>query len=170
MKPNLRILAGIALIAGFFYLIYFAAPFLGVKLGPERCEVDSQGNVLSCPHEKQLADIQTLLPFLISIAVIAGAATYYFMAGKVESKTQSLKKNTDVILQFLSPDEKKLVNLLIENNGKILQAEATRLPEMNKVKSHRVVQKLLDKGVLEKEKIGKTNVLKFPKEIKEGLY
>ena len=63
-----------------------------------------------------------------------------------------------------------MVNLLVESNGKVLQAEVTRLPGMSKVKSHRVVQKLIDRGVIEKESIGKTNVLKFSKEIKEGLY
>jgi len=40
---------------------------------------------------------------------------------------------------------------------------------MSKLKSHRVVQKLVDKGVIESEKVGKTNVVKFTKGIKEGL-
>ncbi|MCR4368606.1 MAG: hypothetical protein NUV67_01740 [archaeon] len=170
MKQNQKILAGIILLAGFLSLAIFSAPLLGFKLSDaETCEVDNLGNVISCPHEQQVRDLEAALPLVISIAIVVGAGTYYLMSGKVESTEKSLKKNTDVILKLLNSEEKKLVNLLIENNGKILQAEVTRLPGMTKVKSHRVVQKLIDRGVLEKESVGKTNVLKFTQEIKEGL-
>ncbi len=91
------------------------------------------------------------------------------MSTKVETKQESLAKNTEIILRFLNTDEKKLVNALIENSGKVLQAEITRLPEMSKVKSHRVVQKLIERGVIKKETVGKTNIIRFTKEIKEGL-
>jgi uncharacterized membrane protein len=100
---------------------------------------------------------------------VVGAGGYYLMASRIESKNVSLKKNTEILLKFLNEDEKKLVNALIESKGKVLQAEITRLPGMTKLKSHRVVQKLLDKGVIEKEQVGKTNIIKFSKEIREGL-
>ncbi len=122
-----------------------------------------------CPHEQQLNTLYTVIPLLVSLAVAVGAGIYYLMIGKVERKEKSLKKNTDILLRFLNPDEKKLVNALIENNGKVLQAEITRLPGMSKLKSHRVIQRLIDRGVIEKETLGKTNVVRFTKEIKEGL-
>jgi len=40
---------------------------------------------------------------------------------------------------------------------------------MGKVKSHRVVQRLIGRGVIERDKLGKTNIVRFTKEIKEGL-
>ncbi|MBI2598486.1 MAG: hypothetical protein HYW50_04790 [Candidatus Diapherotrites archaeon] len=162
---NKKLLIGFVIIVSFLYLVFNVSKMAGVGVNPAQCDA-----IEGCPHEAQLNILLSSLPLLLSFALVVGAATYYFMAGKVESKEQSLKKNTEIILKFLSEDEKKLVNLLVENRGKILQSEATRLPEMNKVKSHRVVQKLLDKGVLEKEQVGKTNVLKFSKEIKEGLF
>ena len=170
MNPNVRIFAGIVLVAGFLSLVLFAAPLLGFRLDEERCEVDSQGNLISCPHEKQVADLQAVLPLIVSFAIVVGAGTYYLMSSKVESKDKSLKKNTAVLLKMLNADESKVINALLENHGHALQAEITRLPGMSKVKSHRVLQKLIDRGVLVKEDFGKTNKVKFAPEIQEGLF
>ncbi len=169
MNPNLKIIAGIMLVAGFLSLVLFSAPLLGFELGPERCEVDAQGNVISCPHEKQVQDLQAVLPFIVSVALVVGAGTYYLMSSKLETKSVSLKKNTEILLKLLNADERKVIQALLENHGKALQSEITRLPEMSKVKSHRVIQKLIDRGVLQKEEYGKTNRIKFAPEIQEGL-
>jgi len=162
---NKTVIIGIVVIVSFLVLAFNIFPFLGLSGHTEECSL-----LEGCPHEQELDFLQTALPIIISLALIVGASTYYLMSQKVESTEKSLKKNTEIILKFLNEDEKKLVNLLVESNGKVLQAEVTRLPGMSKVKSHRVVQKLIDRGVIEKESIGKTNVLKFSKEIKEGLY
>ena len=170
MNQNTKVLAGIALIVGFLLLVFFGAPLFGLNLGEERCEVDAQGNVVYCPHEKQVQDIRTALPFIISVALVVGAGTYYLMSSRLETKEKSLKKNTEILLKMLNKDERKVIQALIENHGKALQAEITRLPEMSKVKSHRVVQKLIDRGVLQKEEFGKTNKIKFAPEIQEGMF
>ncbi|MCR4335142.1 MAG: hypothetical protein NUV57_01245 [archaeon] len=161
---NKNVIIGIVIIVSFLVLAFNIFPFLGLTGHTEECSL-----IAGCPHEQELDFLQTALPLMLSFALLIGAGTYYLMAQQVESKEKSLKKNTDVILKLLNSDEKKLVNLLLENKGKILQAEVTRLPGMTKVKSHRVVQKLIDRGVLEKESVGKTNVLKFTEEIKQGL-
>jgi uncharacterized membrane protein len=160
-----KVILGIILIVSFLVLAFNIFPLL-LNLSEHNPVCASQEE---CPHEQQLNFMETALPIIISISLIIGAGTYYLMSQKVEEKKDSLRKQSDILLKFLSEDEKKLVNLLIENNGKILQAEVTRLPGMSKVKSHRVVQKLLDKGVLEKDRLGKTNILNFSKEVKDGL-
>lgn len=159
-----KVILGIIVIVSFLILAFNIFPFLGLSGHTNQCSI-AEG----CPHEKQIDFLQQALPIIVSLALVVGAGTYYLMSSKVEEKEVSLKKNTGTILRFLSDDERKLVNLLLENNGRILQAEVTRLPGMTKVKSHRVVQKLLDKGVIEKEKLGKTNIVKLPSEIKQGL-
>lgn len=168
MNSNVKALAGIVLIVAFLSLVFFATPLIGLT-GPETCEVDALGNVVSCPHEQQVQDIQAVLPFVISLALVTGAGTYYLMSSKLETKEKSLKKNTEILLKMLNSDERKVIQVLIDNHGHALQAEVTRLPGMSKVKSHRVIQKLIDRGVLQKEDFGKTNKIKFAPEIKEGL-
>lgn len=110
-----------------------------------------------------------LAPFLIIVSIVVGAGTYAFMSERIEKKVLSLKKTTELILKFLNDDEKKVVQKLIENNGKALQAEITRLGGMSKLRVHRAVRKLLSKNIIEIEKFGKTNVIRFPKDIEEGL-
>lgn len=164
-KNDRSIIIGIIVIVSFLVLAFNIFPFLGLTAHTEECSLEA-----GCPHEQQLNFLETAIPLMLSFALLIGAGTYYLMSQRMESKDKSLKKSTDVILKFLNSDERKLVNLLIENNGKVLQAEVTRLPGMTKVKSHRVVLKLLDKGVLEKDRVGKTNILKFSEEIKDGLF
>ena len=166
MKKNLKLIIALIIVVLFFYII-FAISNLYVNANSSVCTTLQEG--YSCPHQEQLNILSTATPIIASLALLAGALVFYLMSEKVEKKEKDLKKNTEVLLKFLSPDEKKLINLLIENNGKILQAELTRLPEMSKVKSHRTVLRLMDKGVIEKETLGKTNIIKFTKEIKEGL-
>jgi len=166
MDKNKKLVIGVVILVAFLYVI-FSVNVLFVNVSDT--SVCPAAGTDACPHKQQLDFLIAALPLIASIAVIAGAATYYLMMGRVEGKEETLKSNTEVLLKFLNPDERKLVNLLIENNGKILQAELTRLPEMSKVKSHRVVQRLIDRGVIEKEGLGKTNIVRFTKEIKEGL-
>ena len=163
-SSNKKVVLGIVIIASFLYLMFSISSFFAFPGHDTVCSL-----LEDCPHEKQLEFASTVIPLLASAAVVVGAVTYYLMSSRVESKDKSLRKNTDILLQFLNEDERKLVNILIENNGKALQAEVSRLPGMGKVKSHRTIQRLIDRGVIESETLGKTNIIKFTKEIKEGL-
>lgn len=123
-----------------------------------------------CIYEQKLNFIETVLPLLASLGIMIGALTYYFVYQKVESTEKSLKANTDILLQFLNKEEKAIVDKLIQEEGKVLQSELTRLPGMGKVKAHRLVQRLVDRHVIEVEEHGKTNLIRFTKEIREGLF
>ena len=80
-----------------------------------------------------------------------------------------MKKVTDTLIQFLNKDEKLVVKKLLENDGKALQAEITRIEGLGKVKSHRIIQRLSDRQVIEVEGFGKTNIIKLNKGIKDVL-
>jgi uncharacterized membrane protein len=110
-----------------------------------------------------------VLPVLATLSMMVGAGVYYFMSRKVETKDTSLKKNTGVLLGLLNKDERKAVERLVAGRGQALQAELTRLPEMNKVKSHRIIQRLRERGVLTIERHGKTNIIRLNEEMRDGL-
>ena len=124
--------------------------------------------------------------FIASIGAIA--LSYYFLSKRIERFEKSFKmisklKHEDgnideqtnkkdisgVVLSFLSPPEKKVIQKLIENKGSCLQAEVTRMPGMTKLKVHRAVQSLLKKQLIEVQRYGKTNKLILKEEIKEVL-
>jgi uncharacterized membrane protein len=166
MDSNKKLIISIIILVSFLYTVFTINQIFAKSTSADFCPL---AGASECPHKQQLDFLIGAIPLVASIAVIAGALTYYLMAGRIETTQKTLKSNTEVLLKFLSPEERKLVNLLIENNGKIMQAELTRLPGMSKLKSHRTVQKLIDRGVIEKDRLGKTNIVKFTKEIKEGL-
>ncbi len=63
----------------------------------------------------------------------------------------------------------ELCRKILESNGKIFQAEISRIEGIGKLKSHRILQRLLDRQVIEIERHGKTNIVKLAKNIQEAL-
>ncbi|MFH1752230.1 MAG: hypothetical protein ABH821_04815 [archaeon] len=163
-SQNRKLILGLILVVGFLYTVFTVVTLLGVGVHDETCSLQE-----SCPHEEQLNTMYAVLPLFASIALLVGAGTYYLMAEKIENKDKSLKTTSQIILKFLNADEKRVVNKLIENKGKILQAEITRLEGMTKLKAHRTIQRLIDKQVIRKEGLGKTNIIKFSEEIENAL-
>lgn len=156
-----KILLGIALLAGFMLIIFVSTSYLKSKNSVNVCD--------ACDLCQWNVSVYDIIPILVALAFFIGAGVYYLMLGKVESKDESLKKNTVTILNLLNEDERKIIDLLVEGNGKALQSNLTRLPGMNKLKSHRTVKRLQLRGVVEIQRYGKTNIVILNKEIKEGL-
>lgn len=75
--------------------------------------------------------------------------------------------NMEVILSLLKNNERKIISYLIQNDGKVLQSEISRLDGIGKVKAHRHVAVLIKRGIIIKESQGKTNMLFLSNEIKK---
>lgn len=71
----------------------------------------------------------------------------------------------NIILKFLSPNERTIIRKMIENKGTILQSEITRIEWMGKLKTHRAVDELKRKGIIKTEKYGKTNRIILEKDV-----
>ena len=110
-----------------------------------------------------------LIPFITFIGLLVGTIVYYIMSDKAIQQEHSLKKNTKIVLNFLTPSEKKVIETLMENNGKVQQYELSRLPDLNKLKTHRILLNLEQKGIIRKEKLGKVNKIVLDKELYEVL-
>jgi uncharacterized membrane protein len=92
----------------------------------------------------------------------------------IEVETQDnrnipFNSDRDLILRFLSYGERRVIKKLIEKRGTILQAELSRIEGMNKLKAHRAVYELLKKGLVRKEKVGKTFKIYLNEDVKELL-
>jgi len=86
-----------------------------------------------------------------------------------DKKESSFNSDKDLILKFLNYGERKVVEKLIEKGGVAFQAEFSRMEGMNKLKAHRTVQELLKKGLIRKEKVGKTFKIYLSDDVKELL-
>ena len=178
MQPEKKAILALVLIVGFL-LLGFSLPTLinaSIQAHSIECVVDEQ-----CIHEEQLNSLSLWLPLTFGIALLLGALVYYFLTPQksmeasqastleIEKLRQAAVESKQAFLKLLNPDERKVVEKILDGNGKALQAEVSRLPGMTKVKSHRVLQKLMDRNVIEKDKLGKTNIIQFTPEIKAGL-
>lgn len=117
-----------------------------------------------------------LIPVVAFAGILIGTLVYYLLSEKiVEQETtlvkqeKTLENNAKVILNFLTPNERKVIHTLLENNGKVKQYELTYLPGLNKVKTHRIIKDLAAKGVIKKEKLGRVNRIVLDKELYQVL-
>ncbi len=61
------------------------------------------------------------------------------------------------ILKVLKPDERKVVELLLEHGGKMLQRDIRWEAGFSRLKTHRVISRLIERGIVKKIPIGNTN-------------
>lgn len=91
------------------------------------------------------------------LALIFGFISYLFLAKNFDINKEKEKKYLNNILNILEKEEKNIIEYLIKNNGVATQYELVKISKTNKVKVHRIIEKLEKKGVIEKQKIGKIN-------------
>ena len=69
------------------------------------------------------------------------------------------KKFDEKSLEGLGEDEKKIMNLLLENKGSIFQSKLVEKTEFSKVKITRVLDSLEGQGFIERKRRGMTNIV-----------
>ena len=106
-----------------------------------------------------------LIPIILFTALGAVAVSYYVFHGKTEPglKKQEARK---ALLAAFDKQEKEVIDLLLKNNGSVHQYELTRVSGMTKVQTHRLIEKMLAKGVISKKKIGKVNRIELSDELR----
>ena len=101
--------------------------------------------------------------------VIVSVAVGFFWSRVLYSEIQKKKKDSqeifDVVLLFLSREEKHIVNFLVEKKGETTQAEIARLPTMTRLKAFRALQKMRDKNLLEVLPHGKVRRVRLKENI-----
>jgi uncharacterized membrane protein len=160
---NKRTIAGIIVLVCILVLVFYL-PNILEQTNPEVCTIDGV-----CQHEERIQFLNQAIPLFVLIGIIIGAVVFFFMTSKLENKQKEIEKVTNALIQFLNKEEKRVVEKILESNGKIMQSEISRMDGIGKLKSHRILQRLSDRGVIEIEKHGKTNIVKLSKNIKETL-
>lgn len=107
--------------------------------------------------------------FIAFSGILVGAIIANLAMGKAEEKTVEAKINAQMLLSFLSEDERKTVAYLLESDGKTYQNEISRLPGMTRLKAHRTVIRLAAKNIISVESHGKANRLKLAPQILDAL-
>lgn len=80
---------------------------------------------------------------------------------RIEEKEAAIEavKPLDVTLRLLNEDERRIVELLARNGGQMLQKDISYELKLNRVKTHRVLVGLIERGVVGAEKHFNTNMI-----------
>ena len=177
VKGNRKVILGIGIIVSFALLIISISLYLNYqhdlrqesRLSPESIEDMTVSEIKEFAEQRRETPSTFhsfyLLPFIAFIGLLVGTVVYYVMSDKVIQQEQSLKKNTRIILNFLTGQERKVVETLLDNEGKVQQYELSHLPNLNKLRTHRILLNLEQKGIIHKVKIGKINKIVLDKEL-----
>lgn len=119
------------------------------------------GNVCGCA-----IPIWLFIQLLGSLGLFIGALIYSVLKPR-ENEKLSFENLKNMILKFVSSQEEKQILKIILEKKKVKQYELSKLTNLDKVKIHRILKKLQQQGIIEKEKMGKVYVVKLSENLFE---
>lgn len=81
--------------------------------------------------------------------------------GNGKRKINEPSLGRELVARLLDSKEMTIIDRLIDQPKGILQTEVVKMPGMTKLKAHRTVERLRQKGVITVQKVGKTNLIKL---------
>lgn len=142
-KKDLRnMLLAVALIMGFIFIVSLTIYFIKDHYG------------LSCSCKVSLP---LIIATLTSLGVFVGILVYYFLSKSFSKEKEALFENVEKTLSFLGPEEKAIIQALIQSKGEIAQSSLSKIAKIDSVKLHRRLLILEFKGIIHKVKNGMTN-------------
>ncbi len=167
-----------ALIIASFILLIISVVFFIIKtrdarqIDPLELESMTKEEIIQSiydRHEKGNNQFYYFIPIFAFFGLGVGALIYYLFEGDIEKKQETIKQNYEIIFNLLNPDERKVLKKIVENSGKIQQIEITYMEGFTKVKAHRIIESLVQKGILTKETLGKMRLIRMNQELYEIL-
>ena len=148
----------IGIIAGFAAAVFFVINYL-------------QNEVFCgewCTYSQQV----TFALILVALfGLFVGSLTYYFMSEKREKDITNVHKQVHksaiATLGFLGIEERKIMKVIIKNNGSILQSKLPKETELSRVAVSRNISALEKKAIITKKQSGMTNTIFLNNELQE---
>jgi hypothetical protein len=73
------------------------------------------------------------------------------------STNPAAPNSCDVLLKTMTPEEQKVLNVLIDHKGKYLQKYVAKEAGLSRLKTHRVVARFAQRGIVTVKEFGNTN-------------
>lgn len=155
--------SGRALMAGVFVISCFLLLVVGLVFV---YAISASGeSVPSLLRPLLVYHVQFMLLMAV-FGVLSGLLGYTVVNAAVEKKEQAVRTNAEILMKFLGAGEQEVVDLLNKKEGRTTQGEIGRLPGMTRLKAHRIVKKLAERGVLHVEREGKVNMVRLVDELR----
>jgi uncharacterized membrane protein len=120
------------------------------------------------------------LPFFIPLSSILFLSTvlasmvgviYFLVLPEMKNYVSGNGKDTiSVVLRTLKPEERKVVSVLDAHGGTYLQKFVTKEVGLSRLKTHRVIAALSERGIVHVEKRGNTNEVSLVKWFHDGMH
>ena len=115
-----------------------------------------------------LAYFGILFVVVVGIAILSVVGLVYFlMLPEIKTTTQTKQTQTlqtpstasayDSVLKTLNGDEKKVLMVLKKHDGKYLQKYIRNETELSRLKTHRILARFAERGIVTLQKTGNTN-------------
>jgi hypothetical protein len=162
MDENRKMAIGIILLV-LAVALFVNLPYLIQQTNPTTCTTETG----DCLHEERVNQLTATLPLFVILGFVLGVLVFYFTSSRKTAVQAVPKKET--LLLLLEGDERKVVERVSAEGGRVLQSEISHYPGIGKVKAHRIIERLVSRGVIQKESHGKTNLVKLSPQIKALL-
>ena len=117
-----------------------------------------------------------LLIFVALIAGVAGSA-YYFTFPEISGGPDKIRNDNrdeagakldwSTLIRTSKPEERKVLEVLAAHGGKYLQKFVVKEAGLSKLKTHRIISRFAERGVVTAEKKGNTNEVSLASWIKD---
>lgn len=131
------------------------------------------------PHQTMMSTMMGgnysgfFLPIVLTtFAIIAMVATAYVMAfpsikysapyEKLEEDSSAVIDPIEIVIRISKPDERNVLKFLRESGGTCYQKDITYKTKLSKIKAHRIIARLAERGIVQVRKVGKTNEISIP--------
>ena len=158
MDIRKRIVLGLLVVSTFIFLVTVLVFVFALY---------SQGQAIPAILQPFISWHMEFMVLMGVFGVFSGLTVFSIMNATIERQKQVVRTNTDIIMKFLTSEDREIVELLLSKQGMTTQSEIARLPGMSRLKAHRVVKKLEDRGIVHVEKYGKINMIRIVDELKK---
>ena len=111
--------------------------------------------------------LSTVLASMVGVIyflVLPEMKNYYITSGNGK------ENNVSIVLKTLKPEERSIVGVLDGHGGTYLQKYITKEAGLSRLKTHRIVAALSERGIVIVEKYGNTNQVSLVKWFHDGMH
>src|ERR1700751_3647754 len=147
---------------------------LALILAPTESPLAVLGQLLSngFPSTFPFLVLFSSLLFLSTVLASMVGVIYFLVLPEMKNyyaASSNGKGNTSMVLKTLKPDERTVVEVLSMHGGTCLQKFISKESGLSRLKTHRVVAALSERGIVTAEKHGNTNQVTLVKWFHEGM-
>ncbi len=148
---------------------------LALSVAPDESPLNVLAELLTggfTPTLAILIPLSTLL-FLFTLLASVVGVIYFLVLPEMKdyvAGTGGGKEAVSVVLRTLKPEERKVVVVLDAHGGTYLQKYITKEAGLSRLKTHRIIAALSERGIVHAEKRGNTNEVSLVDWFRDGMH